>query len=318
MGHPVIGGVHREAFQLPDLTVDGMDALMAGDFAFAFRDIVAGDNRRAMAQAHADPHAGGRAAHAHAADVAVAAHGVRTVTARVVHALHDVDFLGSLEPLEVGQAAAQPDLAGPRLDQPDRHQPAVLRVAPGLDDQMGDRAGHRIDDGADDLATRAIRAAGPGPHDELRRHGELLSLGLRRDLCCRPAWHAGARKQAPGSVRPEMLLGRTDRGVTVPDRAARCGGGKRGGRCAATCGGRPGVLRTCHSSRVVIRTSDALDAARRFEFVQFLRLFSGHEPDFHQVERADEAVADPEAAGPDDRVAERHGPVVLQEDERGR
>jgi len=42
--------------------------------------------------------------------------------------------------------------------------------------------------------------------------------------------------------------------------------------------------------------------------VEGLGLFGGDEPDLDQVERADEAVADPEAASGSDRVAQRDRP----------
>lgn len=91
---------------------------------------------------------------------------------------------------------------------------------------------------------------------------------------------------------------------------------------------RPGeitsILRTGRISQVVVITTFAATlswcACRpgRFQVVQFLCLFGGHQADIHEVERADEAVADAEPACPDDGVPERHGPVVLQEHQRGR
>ena len=51
--------------------------------------------------------------------------------------------------------------------------------------------------------------------------------------------------------------------------------------------------------------------------VQRLGLFGRREPDLDQVQRADEAVADAEASGARDRVAQRHGPVVLDQHQRG-
>ena len=52
------------------------------------------------------------------------------------------------------------------------------------------------------------------------------------------------------------------------------------------------------------------------EAVELLGLFGGDQADLDQVERADEAVADAEAAGARDRVAQRHGPVMLDQDQR--
>ena len=58
--------------------------------------------------------------------------------------------------------------------------------------------------------------------------------------------------------------------------------------------------------------------AAHLDGVQFGGLLGRDEPDLDQVQRADEAVADPEAPGPHDRVAQRHGPVVLDQHQRGR
>src|SRR5664279_460941 len=55
----------------------------------------------------------------------------------------------------------------------------------------------------------------------------------------------------------------------------------------------------------------------RVDRLQFPGFLSGQRPDLDQVERADEPVADAETAGPGDRVAERNGPVMLQQDQRG-
>src|ERR1700742_1979506 len=59
-------------------------------------------------------------------------------------------------------------------------------------------------------------------------------------------------------------------------------------------------------------------ACRVLHGVQFLGLLGRGQPDLYQVERADEPVADPEAACPDDGVPQRYGPVMLQQDQRGR
>src|SRR5215469_5478293 len=55
---------------------------------------------------------------------------------------------------------------------------------------------------------------------------------------------------------------------------------------------------------------------RRFQVVQFLGFLGRHQADVDEIERADEPVADAEAAGPRDRVAERYRPVVLEQDQR--
>src|SRR3954454_15699514 len=51
--------------------------------------------------------------------------------------------------------------------------------------------------------------------------------------------------------------------------------------------------------------------------VQLVRLLAREQPDLDEIERADEAVADAEAAGAGDRVAQRPRPVVLHEDQGG-
>jgi len=139
VGHPVIGGIHGEALQPADPAIDGMNVLMAADFAFTLGDSVADNDRRA------DPQAG--------ADVAVP-HGKlrRTIAAAVIDALGPLDFLGRFELAELGEATAQPDLACSRFDKLDRHQPATRPVMPGFDDQMRHPPGGRVEDGADDLA----------------------------------------------------------------------------------------------------------------------------------------------------------------------
>src|SRR5436190_4272709 len=48
-----------------------------------------------------------------------------------------------------------------------------------------------------------------------------------------------------------------------------------------------------------------------------LRLLGGHEADCNEVERADEPVGDAEAVRASDRVPERHGPVVLDQEQGG-
>jgi hypothetical protein len=57
---------------------------------------------------------------------------------------------------------------------------------------------------------------------------------------------------------------------------------------------------------------------RRFQLVQFARLLGGDQPDPHQVQRADEAVADAETPSAGDRIPKRYRPVVLQQDKRRR
>src|SRR4051812_22371942 len=56
---------------------------------------------------------------------------------------------------------------------------------------------------------------------------------------------------------------------------------------------------------------------RRFQVVQFLRLGGGHQADLDEVEWADEAVTEPEPTGAHDGVAQRYGPVMLEQDDCG-
>src|SRR3954452_1695319 len=55
-----------------------------------------------------------------------------------------------------------------------------------------------------------------------------------------------------------------------------------------------------------------------FEAVCLVRLLLGEQPDRHEVEWADEAVADSVPTGASDRVAQRHRPVMLEQDQRRR
>jgi hypothetical protein len=51
--------------------------------------------------------------------------------------------------------------------------------------------------------------------------------------------------------------------------------------------------------------------------VEIRGFVGGEQPDRHQVEGANEAVADAKATGAGDRIPERHRPVMLQQDEGG-
>src|ERR1700730_10608384 len=72
--------------------------------------------------------------------------------------------------------------------------------------------------------------------------------------------------------------------------------------------------------QMVARGRSGLSAGRRgcFQLVQVLGLLGRDQSDLYEVERADEPITDPEAPGTHDRVAQRHGPVVFDEDERCR
>jgi hypothetical protein len=52
--------------------------------------------------------------------------------------------------------------------------------------------------------------------------------------------------------------------------------------------------------------------------MKLLGFLGRHQPDSDEVERADEPIADAEAARADNRVPQRNRPVMLQQDEGGR
>jgi hypothetical protein len=54
---------------------------------------------------------------------------------------------------------------------------------------------------------------------------------------------------------------------------------------------------------------------RGLQLVQLPRLLGRDQPEPHQVQRADEAVADAETSGAGYRIPKRHRPVVLQQDQ---
>src|SRR4051812_44372218 len=81
------------------------------------------------------------------------------------------------------------------------------------------------------------------------------------------------------------------------------------------------VLRATRLHPNTVGSSSTLSASADtnltgLELMQLLRVRCRHHADGHQIERADEAVADPEPAGPDDGVAQPDRPVVLQKHER--
>src|SRR3954471_3403636 len=84
------------------------------------------------------------------------------------------------------------------------------------------------------------------------------------------------------------------------------------------------VLRATRLHPNTVGSSSTLSASADtnltgLELMQPLRVLCRHHADGHQIERADEAVADPEAACPDDGIAQPDRPVVLQEHKgRGR
>src|SRR3954451_4733331 len=84
------------------------------------------------------------------------------------------------------------------------------------------------------------------------------------------------------------------------------------------------VLRATRLHPNTVGSSSTLSASADtnltgLELMQLLRVRCRHHAECHQIERADEAVADPEPACPDDGVAEPDRPVMLEEHKgRGR
>src|SRR5438309_9235566 len=65
------------------------------------------------------------------------------------------------------------------------------------------------------------------------------------------------------------------------------------------------------------KLSKSRTGAGGLEAVEVPGLLTRDQPDLDQVERADEPVADAEASRSRDRVPQRDGPMVLEQDERG-
>src|SRR3954463_6512789 len=74
------------------------------------------------------------------------------------------------------------------------------------------------------------------------------------------------------------------------------------------------ILRQANMSASSVRGAGV---GARFEVVQSLRLVGRDEADLDEVERAHEAVADPEPARAAYRVAQRNRPAVLEQQDRG-
>src|SRR5207342_230962 len=117
--------------------------------------------------------------------------------------------------------------------------------------------------------------------------------------------------------------------------AMSSGGAAAGGAGAAACGAaswgccaadmrldvrldvRLATLLAGIMSVLLLRSSFDLPLSPRVRGGERLGLLAGDEPDLDEVERADEARGDGEAAGTEHRVAERDHPRVLEQDQRG-
>jgi hypothetical protein len=124
VGHMVVGWIHEEALNPPDLTIESMNALTALHVYLTQRDNVLDHDRPAVSQAHANSHTGGGTPDPHAADATVALDRLSlTVAALVIGALHQVGFLRGIELVEIRDGAAQPDMAGRIFDQVNGNKP---------------------------------------------------------------------------------------------------------------------------------------------------------------------------------------------------
>ena len=124
MGHLLVVRIDDESQHLPDFAVGGMDMLAGTQLCLAHRDDVVLDRARMVSQAGADGRAGGRTADSHAADVTEALDRLRVaVSAAVLVAFRQVDFLRGLELLEFREGTAQADVVGRHVDQLDRDEP---------------------------------------------------------------------------------------------------------------------------------------------------------------------------------------------------
>ena len=147
-------------------------------------------------------------------------------------------------------------------------------------------------------------------HVTLRVRREASKCGrsppMRTSAGCRSACDRGRRTEATSSGALSARRGGLmclSSGAVRPD--ARCGGRLSGipsWRAPCACG---------YLFAAIWRCCDAL--AGLVERVR-VDVFARQQADGDQVKRADEAVRDPEAPGARDRVAQRHRPVVFEQD----
>ena len=118
-----------------------------------------------------------------------------------------------------------------------------------------------------------------------------------------------------GRVRPDAVW-RIGPRRPPPNGAGSCGGPSGGLFVVRLC-----VLRTSSPPSSTLRSSGTSSGSPRRPTRQACCLpclLGGRQADLDQVERADEAVGDAEPTGAGDRVAKRHRPVMLEQDQRGR
>ena len=178
-------------------------------------------------------------------------------------------------------------------------------------------------------------ASGPRANSIPRRRPvPPRSPGQKRSSFSPRGWHLGAprqptaKRQANGCRR--AVLGRRPRNSTpgVPAVTRRSAGPsrylRRETRRAVRRPVRRATLRPPNISCLLSWScgpglgSWCVCCSRRPQLVQFPRLLGRDQPYPHQVQWADEAVADAETSGAGDRIPKRHRPVVLQQDQRRR
>ena len=134
-----------------------------------------------------------------------------------VEARHGLGLLGGPERLELGQGAAKPDLARRSVHKVSRDKPPRAMPVLGVDYEMGDLPGDRVDDYAAHLTAGSIGAAGAGADPE-RHH-------LRHLLVFLGPWQAQPAAAPPNSRaedRPHLAehsLGQWYAVQTAPQRS---------------------------------------------------------------------------------------------------
>jgi hypothetical protein len=118
-----------------------------------------------------------------------------------VEVRHGFGLLGGPERLELGQGAAKPDLAGRSVYEVNGNKPPRARPVLGVDREMRDLPGDRVEDDAAYLTAGTIGAAGAGADPEWHhpRH-PLVSLGPGKPSQ-RGAFEAPGRGRAWPGIR---------------------------------------------------------------------------------------------------------------------
>src|SRR6266536_5248336 len=161
-----------------------------------------------------------------------------------------------------------------------------------------------------------------------RRSGARLAGGVRNPAhhCCTRYWTPPSKHQMPpisnhvfeGRARTQELRARPPWQLLASPAKRRLFGRRCQRRRATRRDVRRATLRPPNISLLQSLVVPSVSGGDRSRLqVVLLRLFGRKEPDLDKVERADEPVADPEAARTHDRIAQRNRPVVLDQDQRG-